>query len=70
MNIQELIPLKNFNWKTILSLLFLVAGFLFWVSWGITYGVWVDIGIYSVVVLFVLGGLAGIFLSLREQKQE
>ncbi len=70
MNLDGLIQLKNFSWKTVLSILFIIAGVLFWVSWGITYGVWIDIGIYSVAVLFIVGGLAGSFLSLREPKHE
>jgi hypothetical protein len=66
MNMGEIVNIKNFNWKTILSILFVLGGLLFWISWGIQYGVWVDIGIYSVAVIFILGGLVGFVLSLRE----
>ena len=70
MNFGEIVNIKNFSWKTILSLLFVIAGLLFWISWGIRYGIWADIGIYSVAIIFILGGLCGIVLSLREPREE
>ena len=69
-NLKDLVDIKKFNFKTILSLLLLIAGILFYIYWGITYGVWADIGIYSVTIVFVLAGLLGMLLSLLEENEE
>lgn len=61
--------LKNFNFYTILSILFLLAGFLFYIYWGIRYGVWYDIGIYSIVSVLVIAGIIGILLTLMEKEE-
>jgi hypothetical protein len=61
--------LKNFNFYTILSILFLLAGLLFYIYWGTRYGVWYDIGIYSIVIVLVLAGIIGIFLTLMEKEE-
>jgi hypothetical protein len=63
------ISIKNFNLYTILSLLFLLAGLAFWISWGLRYGVWVDIGIYSITIVFVLSGIIGFIISLIEKTE-
>jgi hypothetical protein len=63
------ISIKNFNLYTILSLLFLLAGLALWISWGIRYGVWVDIGIYSITIIFVLSGIIGFIISLMEKTE-
>jgi len=64
------INLKNFNEYTILSILFFLAGFILWISWGLRYNVWYDIGIYSITVVFCLAGIVGFFLSLMEKETE
>ena len=69
MNIENTFNIKNFNWKTILSLILLIAGILFYISWGITYNVWYDIGPYSLTIVLVLFGLFGTLLSLLEKKE-
>ena len=61
--------LKNFNFYTILSILFLLAGFLFYIYWGTRYGVWYDIGIYSIVSVLVIAGIIGILLTLMEKEE-
>jgi len=61
--------LKNFNFYTILSILFLLAGLLFYIYWGTRYGVWYDIGIYSIVIVLVIAGIIGIFLTLMEKEE-
>jgi len=66
-NLKDLVDIKNFNYKTILSLLLLIAGILFYIYWGVTYGVWADIGIYSITIVFVLAGIFGMLLSLLEE---
>jgi hypothetical protein len=60
---------KKLNIFTIISLLLLLAGILFYVYWGIRFGVWYDVGIYSITIVFVLGGLAGTILTLMETPQ-
>ena len=60
---------KNFNEYTILSILFLLGGFLHYIYWGIRYGIWYDIGIYSLTIVLVLPGIIGIVLSLMDEKE-
>jgi hypothetical protein len=62
--------IKNINAYTIFALIVLIAGFLFYISWGLRYGVWADIGIYSITIVLVLGGLLGAILSLSMEKTE
>ena len=73
MEIMKYIPkinIKNFNIYTILSILFLLAGLLHYIYWGIRYGEWGDIGIYSITVVMMIPGIIGIFLSLMEKEEE
>ncbi len=69
-NLKDLTDIKNYNIKTVLSLLSLIAGILFYFSWGLTYGVWADIGIYSITIVLVLAGIFGTVLSLLEGEGE
>jgi len=62
--------LKNINAYTIATLSILIVGLLFYVSWGLRYNVWVDIGIYSITIILVLSGLLGAILSLTFDKTE
>ena len=64
------LDLKKRNIFTIISLLLLLAGILFYVYWGIRFGVWYDVGIYSITIVFVLGGLLGTVLTLMETSQD
>ena len=48
--------------KFVLSILSLIIGIVFYLLWGLTYGVWVDVGIYSVTAVFVTLGLIGLLL--------
>ena len=62
---------KKFNIYTLISLLFLIAGILFYISWVIRFpNAWADIGIYSITIVFVLGGLFGTILTLLDQPEE
>jgi hypothetical protein len=61
------INMQNMNIFTILSGLLLLAGIGFYLWWGIRFGVWADIGIYSVSIVFILGGIVGILLSLYQE---
>ncbi len=62
--------IKNFNIYTVLSILFLLAGILFYISWGITYGVWYNIGPYALTIVLVIPGIIGLILSLMEEEKE
>jgi hypothetical protein len=62
--------LKNINAYTIVALIVLIAGILLYISWGLRYTVWADIGIYSITIVLVLGGLLGAILSLTFEKTE
>jgi len=44
------------------SLVVLAAVFYVW--WGISFGVWIDNGVYAVVITLLLFGLAGMWLVL------
>ena len=69
-NLRDLVDIKKYNFKTVLSLLLLITGILFYIYWGVTYGVWADIGIYSITIVFVLAGIFGMILSLLEDEEE
>ena len=62
--------IKNINAYTIFALIVLIAGFVFYITWGLRYGVWFDVGIYSITIILVLGGLIGAILSLTIEKTE
>ncbi|MCI4334463.1 MAG: hypothetical protein L3K04_02365 [Thermoplasmata archaeon] len=42
------------------GLVVLAVGFYLW--WGLSFGVWVDNGVYAVVIVLLLSGLAGMWL--------
>ena len=69
LKIKDSIKFENINYKTILSLLLLIAGISFYIYWGLTDGVWVNIGIYSITSVLVLAGIFGILLSLLEEAE-
>lgn len=64
------INVKNFNVFTLISLLSLIAGIALYLWWGGTFGVWYDIGIYSLTIILVLAGIFGTLLSLHEKTEE
>jgi hypothetical protein len=64
------LSMKNINVYTIVALIVLIAGLLLYISWGLRYNVWADIGIYSITIVLVLGGLLGTILSLSYEKTE
>ena len=63
----EKIDIKNVNVFTIISLLLLISGVSFYLYWGATYGVWADIGVYSLTIVLVLFGVFGLLLSLLKK---
>lgn len=64
------INIKKFNVFTLVSLLLLISGIGLYIYWGVRFGVWYDIGIYSVTSVFVISGIVGILLSLYEKTEE
>lgn len=64
------IDIKKFNIFTLVSILLLLAGVVFYFYWGMRFGVWYDVGIYSFTIVLVLGGLLGILLTLLGEKEE
>jgi hypothetical protein len=62
--------LKNINAYTIFALIVLIAGLILYISWGLRFNVWADIGIYSITIILVLGGLFGAILSLTFEKTD
>lgn len=44
------------------TLVVLAVAFYLW--WGLTYGVWIDNGVYAVTITLLLFGLAGMWLVL------
>ncbi|MDG6218812.1 MAG: hypothetical protein QCI00_05175 [Candidatus Thermoplasmatota archaeon] len=64
------IDIKNLNIFTIISGLLFLMGIVFYVIWGMRFGVWADIGIYSVTIVLVLGGIIGVLLSLYQNPSE
>ncbi|MGA8302908.1 MAG: hypothetical protein WA691_05615 [Thermoplasmata archaeon] len=44
------------------ALVVLAVGFYVW--WGVAFGVWIDNGVYAVVITLLLFGLAGMWLVL------
>jgi hypothetical protein len=62
--------LKNINVYTIAAFIVLIGGLLFYIAWGLRYDVWWDVGIYSITIVLVLGGLLGAILSLTFNKTE
>ena len=62
------LSIRNFNVYTILSLIVLIAGLLFYLMWGLRYSVWADVGIYSITIVLVLSGILGTIISLSYEK--
>jgi hypothetical protein len=46
--------------------LLLAMGIAFYLWWGLSFGVWIDNGVYAVVSTLVLFGLAGMWLVMPE----
>ena len=64
------IDLRNFNVFTLISILALFGGIIYYIYWGIRFGVWFDIGIYSLTIVLVLAGIFGTILTLYEKPEQ
>jgi hypothetical protein len=70
---EETAEEKEFGRKVMkgFCLLLLIAGILLYLSWGLLFNVWADIGLYSMVVLLVGFGLIGTILySIKDEEKE
>lgn len=56
----------RFNVWTIVSLVSLVLGVVFYLAMGLGYGSWTDVGVYSVTVVLVGLGLVGAWVSMAD----
>ncbi|UCF07521.1 MAG: hypothetical protein JSW28_07690 [Thermoplasmata archaeon] len=56
--------------KLIFSVLVLIAGVALYIFWAASYNAWTDIGLYSVCIIVIGFGVAGIFLSTRKEVVE
>ena len=67
------IGLPNYFVKNFFTVL-MVAGLLLYLTWSvfliITKGIFFDIGLYSICIVMVLGGLTGRLLYSHKQKME
>lgn len=64
------INIKNFNVYSILSIIFIVIGIALYIDWVIRYpDVLYDIGIYSLIIVFLIPGTIGLILSLMDKKE-
>ena len=63
------LDLKKFNEFTVISILLLLAGIIFYLYWGARYGIWYDIGIYSITIVLVVPGIIGLILSLLKEEE-
>jgi len=61
--------LRNFNFFTLLSILLIIAGLALYIYWGTRYGVWYDIGIYSITAVLIIPGILGIILTLMDKNE-
>ncbi len=44
----------------------IVLAVVFYLSWGLFFGVWIDNGVYAVVITLLLFGIAGLWLFWPE----
>lgn len=61
--------MKKFNIYTILSSLLILASIIHWIYWGSRYGIWYDIGIYSITIVLLVPGIIGFILSIMEKEE-
>ena len=67
------VGLPNYFVKNFFTVL-MVAGLLLYLSWSVflifTKGIFFDLGLYSICIVMVLGGLAGRLLYAHKEKVE
>lgn len=51
-------------------LLVLFLGIAFYLSWGIMYSAWTDVGVYAITIITVTFGLFGVALYFGKNEEE
>jgi len=64
------LDVKKFNIYTLISILLLLAGILFYIYWGLRYNEWADIGPYALSIVLIIPGIIGIIFTLMEEETE
>ncbi len=59
---REMSLTRRVSFWAFASLVVLAVAFYVW--WGVSFGVWIDNGVYAVVITLLLFGLAGMWLVL------
>lgn len=59
---RQLSLVRRISFGGFAALVVLAVAFYVW--WGVAFGVWLDNGVYSVVITLLLFGLAGMWLVL------
>lgn len=52
---------------TIVSLMMLIAGIIFYLFWSLHYDAWTDIGVYTVTIPLVVFGVLGLLLCIQKE---
>jgi hypothetical protein len=60
----------RWNAKSVVSMLVLAIGAIFYIAWGAFYGVWTDIGVYSLAIVMVAFGAAGLLYNWTPEQEE
>jgi uncharacterized membrane protein len=55
---------------TVISLLMLIAGIIFYFGWSLYYDAWTNIGVYSLTIVLVMFGVLGLLLSMTHEGGE
>ena len=67
---MNLLYTLKFNVKTAFFYFLTFLGVFFYISWGVLYGGWFDIGVYSITAVLVGFGLVGMFLYSNLEEEE
>ncbi len=55
---------------TVISLLMLIAGIIFYIGWSSYYDAWTNIGVYALTIVLVVFGVLGLLLSMTQEGGE
>ena len=51
---------------TVIALLMLIAGIIFYIGWSLHYDAWTNIGVYSLTIVLVVFGFLGLLLFMHQ----
>jgi len=52
---------------TIISVLMLLVGIIFYIGWSLHYDAWTNIGVYALTSILVVSGILGLLLSMHQE---